>query len=139
MVGHGLRDRWRALRWLPICIFLCVIDYVFLQMLIAQCCTCLIVVFMKQTEAVSLLKLMLEKFDFLQGASFAVMPPDSDNVPSEGYQIHIKTELDAVSVDELREFASNYGLTLALEKVNLIVIYKPAKKAKQDISGYVYA
>jgi hypothetical protein len=56
-------------------------------MLIAQCCTCLIVVFMKQTEAVSLLKLMLEKFDFLQGASFAVMPPIRDNVPSEGYQI----------------------------------------------------
>ena len=82
---------------------------------------------MNRDEAVDLLKELLDKYRSLEGKSFAIMPPDANNVRSKGYQVHIKTELDENTILQLRRYALDCGLALTEEKKNLTIIYKPMK------------
>ena len=81
---------------------------------------------MERQEAAGLLKELLDTFCSLVGKPFALMPPNSDSVLSNGYQIHIKKTLDESTLLSLRKIVLERGLAIS-EENNLTVIFKPAK------------
>lgn len=58
-----------------------------------------------------------------------LMPPDADDVLSQGYQLHIKASLCERQVSCIKPITKNYGLSLAHEPAKqLLVIYRPIRK-----------
>lgn len=80
---------------------------------------------MNREEAIAFIKDLLYNFVELEGKSFALMPPDADNVLSDGYQVHLKSELSDSLVTALKYYILSRQLAMAREKKNLIVIYQP--------------
>jgi len=57
------------------------------------------------------------------------MPPDSDDVLSHGYQLHIKTSLGIEHLACIEPLVKKYNLALANEPTKqLLVIYRPIEK-----------
>lgn len=82
---------------------------------------------LNRDEAITFIKELLYTFVELEGRSFAIMPPDADNVLSAGYQVHLKSELPDALVVAIKRYIVSRQLVMAQEKKNLIVIYRPLK------------
>lgn len=82
---------------------------------------------MDRPEAVALLKELFDNCPFLEGKSFALMPPNADSVLSKNYQLHIKANLDETSILCIEKIAHKRDLTVN-NKGSLVVIYRPLKK-----------
>jgi hypothetical protein len=82
---------------------------------------------LKRDEATSLLKEINEICDGINEQAIMLMPPNSDDVLSHGYQLHIK--LPAGNLGCIRPLIKKHGLAMAEEpEKNLLVIYRPIKK-----------
>lgn len=54
------------------------------------------------------------------------MPPDADDVLSQGYQLHVKTSVCLESIDCVKEIVEKHNFMLKDEpERNLSVIYRP--------------
>lgn len=73
------------------------------------------------------LKQILEAAKCVSSDYIALMPPNTDNTLSKGYQIHIKTNLAMCNRASVEEVAKKYQLILRQEG-ELLVIYKPLGK-----------
>lgn len=80
---------------------------------------------MNQKQAEDLLKEIQNSCPALKDSTIAVMPPDSSDVPSKGYQIHIKNSApDEDTLCCLKNLAEKHNIALRQQK-ELLVIYKP--------------
>ena len=79
---------------------------------------------MNRSEAVKVLKDVLEKCPSVDGAYIALMPSDSADLLSHGFQIHIKTSLSQEDRRCVQELLTKQGLKLK-ETPDKTIIYRP--------------
>ena len=82
------------------------------------------VIFMDRKQAEDLLKEILDNCPALNGSTITLMPPESSDVPSKGYQIHIKPVPNEEVLCCLRGIAEKHNIALRQEK-QLLSIYEP--------------
>lgn len=83
---------------------------------------------MKREEATQLLKEVVLLCDGLNEQGIMLMPPNSNNVLSHGYQLHIKTVSSSEVVECLRPVVEKHKLALSNEpEKQLLIIYRPLK------------
>ena len=78
---------------------------------------------MDRAEAMTVLKEILASTD-CDSSFVALMPPNSYNLLSKGYQIHIKTRLDTLQNELLESILRRHGLSLRKDK-EILIIYRP--------------
>lgn len=76
----------------------------------------------------TLFKELFDKCPNLEGKSFVLMPPNSDDVLSKDYQIHIKTTIDEDTLLCIRKIIKRHDNIVISDQKNLLVIYGPLKK-----------
>lgn len=88
----------------------------------------MVVAFMNRHEVAVLFKELFDSCPNLEGKSFALMPPNSDDVLSKDYQIHIKSEIDESTLLCIRRIVKAHGTLAVNEQKKLLVIYEPIKQ-----------
>lgn len=83
---------------------------------------------MDRKQVAILFKQMFDKCPNLEGKSFALMPPNADDVLSKDYQIHIKSELDEDTLLCIRRIVKEHDNLAISEQNNLLVIFEPVKE-----------
>jgi hypothetical protein len=84
---------------------------------------------MNRAEATSLLKEIYWVCGGLGEKAVMLMPPDADNVLSQGYQLHIKAYLGNEHLDCVKPLVQKYKLNMNYEPEHeLLVIYRPIEK-----------
>jgi hypothetical protein len=84
---------------------------------------------LNRQEAVSLLKEVYQACDSFGEQGVMLMPPDSDDVLSHGYQLHIKAPLGNEHLECIKPIAQKYGLNMTYEPVKqLLVVCRPIEK-----------
>jgi hypothetical protein len=78
---------------------------------------------MEREEAVSVLKEIFNKCNLIEGKAINLMPPDANNVFSQGCQIHIESRNDTHLENCLKTIASSNSLAFAKEGQQ-VIIYK---------------
>jgi hypothetical protein len=86
---------------------------------------------MRRDEAVNLLKELSDKCVCLTPYAIMLMPPDANDVLSQGYQLHIKANLHPEDLSCMKPHVEKQGLKLKKEK-DLLAIYKPLKADKKN-------
>jgi len=85
--------------------------------------------FLNRDEAVSLLKELIFACDGIGEEGVMLMPPNSGDVLSHGYQLHIKESLWNEYSDCIEPLVKKHELALAHEhEKQLLVVYKPMEK-----------
>lgn len=79
---------------------------------------------MNRNEAIAILKEVFEKCKLLDGTYVSLMPPNSADLESQGYQIHIKTPIDEMAKMCMEKILNNNRLSLKTEN-DLAIIYRP--------------
>ncbi len=80
---------------------------------------------LKRSEAVALLKDIYDGCPFFDGMAISLIPPDSESVPSKGFQIHIKCSFCRdESIDCLEKIAEKHNVAIKQEDT-VLIIYKP--------------
>ena len=79
---------------------------------------------MNRSEAVKVLKAVLEKCPSVDGSYIALMPSSSGDLLSHGYQIHIKTILSEEDRQCVQELLTKQGLALK-ETTDKTIISRP--------------
>ncbi len=76
-------------------------------------------------QATDLLKEILDNCPILNNSTISLMSPDSSDIPSKGYQMHIKNPVpDEEALCCLRNIAEKHNIALRQEE-KLLLIYKP--------------
>lgn len=84
---------------------------------------------MKREEAVNVLKEIIEKCRMCDGNWLALMPPNSHNLLSKGYQIHLKFPVSKTAIACVSAILEKYKLAmLNKEGQELIIIYRPIEE-----------
>ena len=83
---------------------------------------------MIRNEAVDLLKEILDKCINITQYGIAIMPPNSDDVLSKNYQIHVMGNVNKLDTSCLESIVKKSCLQLKLiQEKKLLVIYRPMK------------
>ncbi|MCW4017535.1 MAG: hypothetical protein NWF00_02445 [Candidatus Bathyarchaeota archaeon] len=82
---------------------------------------------MDRTEAVLILREILDNCEIFDGVYLSLASPKASNLLSQGYQLHIKAPIDDHAKECMRDILQKHGLALKIED-NLAIIYKPIKK-----------
>ena len=83
---------------------------------------------MNRNEAVDLLKEILDKCINITQYGIAIMPPNSDDVLSKYFQIHVFGNINKLDTSCLKSIMEKSCLQLKLlQEKNLLVIYRPMK------------
>jgi hypothetical protein len=77
-------------------------------------------------EAVSVLREVFEKCTLLDGTYVSLVPPNSVNELSLGYQVHIKAPIDEMAQMCIEKILNTHGLVLRVENER-VIIYRPKK------------
>ncbi len=83
---------------------------------------------MDRKQIAILFKEMFDVCPKLEGKPFVLMPPNSDDILSKDYQIHIVSELDEDTLLCIRRIVKKHGNLAITEQKNLTVIYEPLKQ-----------
>jgi hypothetical protein len=85
-------------------------------------------VILNRKEAVQVLKEMFEECTLFDGTYIALMPPNSANLLSHGYQVHIKVPIDNRTQQCMQKIAEKNKCTLIIKnKEDVAIIYRPKK------------
>ncbi len=88
---------------------------------------------MKREEAISLLREIIGVCDGVNEQAVMLMPPNADDVLSQGYQLHIRMARSD-NLTCIRPVVKKHNLALAEETgKDLVVIYRPMKKEETAI------
>jgi hypothetical protein len=80
-------------------------------------------------EATSLLKEVIQVCGDLGEQVVMLMPPDSDDVLSHGYKLHIKAPLGDEHLECIKPLVQEHKLAMAYEpEKELLIIYTPIDK-----------
>lgn len=83
-------------------------------------------IFLKREEAVSVLKEIIDKCQMCDGTWVALMPPNSRNMLSQGYQVHMKFPLDETALACISRILEKNKLAMINKNNNeLLIIYRP--------------
>ncbi len=83
---------------------------------------------MNREEAVLVLKELFDKCTFYDGNWLALMPPNSADLLSHGYQVHIRLPLDSNMKACMHEVLKKYRLDMKCkEDRDVTIIYKPKR------------
>ncbi len=83
---------------------------------------------MHRNEAVDLLKEILENCINITQYGIAIMPPNSNDVMSKNFQIHVFGNVNKLDTSCLESIMKKSCLQLKLiQEKNLLVIYRPMK------------
>jgi len=83
---------------------------------------------MNRSEAVKVLKGVLDKCPSIEASSIILVPPRADDTFSHGYQIHLRTLLNQAERQCLEMFLFEQGLAFK-ETQGKTIIYRPLKKS----------
>jgi len=83
---------------------------------------------MNRNEVGLLFKELFDSCPSLEGKPFVLMPPNSDDVLSKDYQIHIRAEIDEMLLICIRKIVKKHDKYAINEQKNLLVIYEPLKQ-----------
>jgi hypothetical protein len=84
---------------------------------------------LNRQEAINLLKEVQQTCDIFGEQGVMLMPPDSDDVLSHGYQLHIKAPLGNEHLECIKPIVQKYNLNMNYEPAKeLLVIYRPMEK-----------
>jgi hypothetical protein len=78
---------------------------------------------LNRIEAVSVLKEIFEKCTLLDGSYVSLVPPNNTNLPTQGYQVHIKAPVDEMAHMCIQKLLDEHRLTMKMEN-DLIIIYQ---------------
>ena len=78
---------------------------------------------MEREKAISVVKEIFDKCNLIEGKAIKLMPPDANNVLSNGCQIHIESRNDTHLEKCLKTIASSKSLAFAKEGEQ-VIIYK---------------
>ncbi len=79
-------------------------------------------------EAIAVMKDIVQKLPTLDSNAVVVMPPNSDDVTSSSYQIHIKASIDSSTLAQLEAIVRQHSFAINVQPINnLVVIYKAEK------------
>ncbi len=84
---------------------------------------------MKREEAITFLKEITSTCGFMTPDSVDLFRSRTDDQNAVGYQVHIKTVLDAETKRQVRNIAEKYSLALK-EEEDEVVIYRPKEATK---------
>jgi hypothetical protein len=83
----------------------------------------------KREEATALLKEIISVCDGLAETAVILMPPNTDDVLSHGYQLHIKTQTVQQTLPCVKPLILKHNLAIADDTdKGLMVIYRPITK-----------
>jgi hypothetical protein len=81
---------------------------------------------MKQEEARGLFEEVVAHQGFCLKERVAIIPPNSDDIYSDGYQVHFRIRPDYQKVELLRNIIKQNGYQLQVKYAKrLIIVYKP--------------
>jgi hypothetical protein len=84
---------------------------------------------LKREEAVNLLQEIIQHCTSFESYFVALMPPDSDDLLSHGYQLHIKGIIAQANIDCIVPIVEKYKLAIENEpQKDVLIIYKSLKK-----------
>jgi hypothetical protein len=81
---------------------------------------------LNRNEAIAVLKEVFDKFTLFDGQYLCLVPPNTADLFSKGYQIHMKNPLHSDDLVCMNDILNKYGLELQIKK-DLTIIYKPDK------------
>ncbi len=85
---------------------------------------------MRREEAVSVLREIIDKCQMCDGNWVALMPPNSHNLLSVGYQVHLKIPLDQQAINCIEKVLKEYDLRMMNKREQeLLIIYRPKSLA----------
>jgi hypothetical protein len=85
---------------------------------------------LNRKQAVVLLKEIFERCTLFDGNYLALMPPDSEGLLSQGYQVHLKVPIDKETQACMEQIAEKYSCCLHFinrSGEDLAIIYRPKK------------
>ena len=83
---------------------------------------------LNRTEATALIREIIETCAPLDADGFMLMPPNADDVRSQGYQVHIKSSSHQETIPCIKPLVERLNLKLVDEpEKDLIIIYRPLK------------
>lgn len=83
---------------------------------------------MNREEATSLLRDIISVCDSIGEQGIMLMPPNTDDILSHGYQLHIKTVISEPDLNCIKPLVEKHNLAIVNEpNKNLLVIYRPIK------------
>ena len=87
---------------------------------------------MNREEATSLLRELFRVCGGLGEQGIMLMPPDADDVLSQGYQLHIKPSVSHESLECIKPIVQKHNLAIVSEpRRSLTVIYRPLSANKK--------
>jgi hypothetical protein len=85
-------------------------------------------ILLNRQEATSLLKEVYQVCGGLGEQAVMLMPPDADDVLSQGFQLHIKAPLGNEHLECVKPLVQKHKLAMTYEPTKeLLVIYRPLK------------
>jgi len=84
---------------------------------------------LNRQEATNFLKEVLQVCGDLPAEGVMLMPPDADDVLSQGYQLHVKACLGNEHLECVKPLVQKYKLNMNYEpEKQLLVIYRPTER-----------